>query len=78
MSASPTARTLPRLRREGRTACVVERFNPHAKIRQDLFGFIGVRAIGPWPSRRPLAEDQVQQIHKLPAGYKTKIDDLRR
>lgn len=42
---SPTQRSLKRLREAGYTVQVVERWNPHAKIRQDLFGFIDVLAI---------------------------------
>lgn len=45
--STPTQRTLRRLRDQGYTAAVVERWNPHAKIRQDLFGFIDVLAVGP-------------------------------
>lgn len=45
MASSPTARTLALLRCEGYTAQVVERWNPHARIRQDLFGVIDVVAI---------------------------------
>jgi len=35
------------LRKAGYTAAVVERWNPHAKVRQDLFGFcdiVGIRS----------------------------------
>jgi hypothetical protein len=42
---TPTARTLEELRRQGYTAAVVEHWNPWAKIRQDLYGFIDVLAI---------------------------------
>ena len=42
---SPTQRTLAQLRKDGYTAQVVERWNPHARIRQDLFGFVDVLAI---------------------------------
>jgi hypothetical protein len=42
---SPTQRSLKRLREMGYTVQVVEKWNPHAKIRQDLFGFIDVLAI---------------------------------
>lgn len=42
MASSPTARTLKLLRDAGYTAAVVERWNVHAKVRQDLFGFIDV------------------------------------
>jgi hypothetical protein len=45
MPSSPTARTLERLRRDGYLSQVVERWNPHARIRQDLFGVIDVLAI---------------------------------
>ena len=42
---SPTQRTLAKLRKEGYRAAVVEKWNPHAKIRQDLFGVVDVPAI---------------------------------
>jgi hypothetical protein len=45
MSESPTQRTLKKLRDDGWMAQVVERWNPHARIRQDLFGVIDVLAI---------------------------------
>ena len=45
MPSSPTARTLERLRRDGYLSQVVERWNPHARIRQDLFGVIDVIGI---------------------------------
>jgi hypothetical protein len=44
-SLSPTQRTLAYLREEGYTCAIVERWNPFAKIRQDLFGFIDILAI---------------------------------
>lgn len=40
MSTSPTQRALALCRRYGWTAQVVERWNPHARVRQDLFGCI--------------------------------------
>ena len=42
---SPTSRSLAKLRKEGWLVAVVERWNPYAKIRQDLFGFIDLVAI---------------------------------
>ena len=45
MADSPTARSLKRIRMDGWTAAVTERWNPYAGIRQDLFGFIDVLAI---------------------------------
>ena len=45
MPVSPTQNSLKRLRKDGWTATVVEHWNPHAKIRQDLFGFVDVMGI---------------------------------
>lgn len=42
---TPTARSLAALRADGWTAQVVERWNPHARIRQDLFGIIDLLAL---------------------------------
>ena len=43
--ASPTQRALTYCRKLGWTAEVVERWNPHARIRKDLFGFVDIVAI---------------------------------
>lgn len=43
--ASPTTNSLKRLRAEGWLPAVVEKWNPHARIRQDLYGFIDILAI---------------------------------
>src|SRR6185503_5720272 len=40
--ASPTQRSLAKWREAGAIAQVVERWNPHAKVRQDLFGCIDI------------------------------------
>lgn len=40
MSKLPTARTLEWCRKQGMAAFVTERWNPHARIRQDALGFI--------------------------------------
>lgn len=42
---SPTQRSLKLLRDEGWLAVVVERWNPYAKIRQDLLGFGDILAV---------------------------------
>lgn len=39
---TPTQRSLAHLRKSWPLVAVVERWNPHAKIRQDLFGFIDI------------------------------------
>lgn len=46
MPTSPTQRSLAKLREEGYQVAVVERWNPHARIRQDLFGFADLLAVG--------------------------------
>ena len=45
MATSPTQLTLRLLRDEGWTAEIVERWNPHARVRHDLYGFIDVLAV---------------------------------
>lgn len=42
---TPTQRSLALLREEGYTVAIVEKWNPHVRIRQDLFGFIDLLAI---------------------------------
>jgi hypothetical protein len=44
---TPTQRTLAKLREEGWTAAIVEKWNPHAKIRQDMGGFADILAWAP-------------------------------
>jgi len=51
MKATPTKRTLDRLRKTGHIAQVVERWNERARVRQDLFGFVDVVAIHPAAKR---------------------------
>jgi hypothetical protein len=43
--ATPTSRTLAELRDDGWTAEVVEKWNPHARVRNDLYGFIDILAV---------------------------------
>ncbi len=44
---SPTQYALKKFRDLGYTMAITERWNPYAKIRQDLFGFIDLLAIKP-------------------------------
>ena len=44
---SPTQLSLRKLREEGWTCQITEVWNPHMRIRQDLFGFIDILAIRP-------------------------------
>ena len=43
---SPTQLSLELMRARGYTSAVVEHWNPFARIRQDLFGFIDVLCLG--------------------------------
>lgn len=43
--SSPTQRSLEVMRERGYTVAVTEKWNPHARVRQDLYGFIDVLAI---------------------------------
>lgn len=47
MRTSPTQRTLKLLRDQGFHAAVVEKWNPHAHVRQDLFGWIDIVGVHP-------------------------------
>jgi hypothetical protein len=42
---TPTSRTLDKLRQQGYDAAIVEKWNPYARIRQDLFGCIDIVAV---------------------------------
>jgi hypothetical protein len=44
---SPTARSLAWLRAQGFLPAVVEKWNPGARVRQDLFGFLDIIALRP-------------------------------
>ena len=44
--SSPTQRSLALLRERGFQAEVTERWNPWAKVRQDLFGWVDILALG--------------------------------
>ena len=44
---TPTQRTMKYLREQGATCAVVEKWNQHAGIRQDLFGFVDVLCLEP-------------------------------
>jgi len=47
MKTSPTQRSLAHLRALGWTCTIVEKWNPHAGVRQDLFGFADLLALDP-------------------------------
>lgn len=43
---SPTQRSLAEMRKRGYRCAVVEKWNPHAKVLQDLFGIIDILCVG--------------------------------
>lgn len=45
--STPTQKSLAKMKRLGYVCAIVERWNAHAGIRQDLFGFIDILAVGP-------------------------------
>jgi hypothetical protein len=67
---SPTQRTLAAIRREGALAGIVEKWNSHAFIRQDLFGFVDIIAI--YPDSRRITAIQCTGQHGHPE-HKAKI-----
>lgn len=46
MAITPTQRSLKLMRERGYFCEVVERWNPHARIRQDFAGFIDILCLG--------------------------------
>ena len=44
---SPTQRSVALLKQDGWEVAIVERWNPHVRIRQDLFGFADILAMKP-------------------------------
>lgn len=46
MANSPTSSTLTYLRKLGWRACITEKWNRFAKVRQDMFGFCDIACIG--------------------------------
>src|ERR1700751_4932922 len=44
-SGSPTQRSKAYLENAGYLVAITERWNPHAKVRQDMFGFIDMLAV---------------------------------
>lgn len=73
---TPTQRTLAECRRRGWMSAVVERWNPHAMIRQDLFGFVDIMAIGDIDCPGSPATLAIQVTSTGTAARKAKIDAL--
>lgn len=73
---SPTSRTLAWLRDRGWIAAITEHWNPHARVRQDLFGFLDLVALDPEQRRicgvqttsTPNLSARISKIKALPAA----------
>lgn len=66
-SKSPTQRSLAHLRSEGYQVAIVERWNPHARIRVDLFGIFDLLAI-----RR----DEVLGVQVTASGVSSRVKKI--
>lgn len=72
-SASPTQRSLQYFRKTGWHAGIVERWNSHVGIRQDLFGFVDLILIKPAVFGTTFV--QVSSFGGLPARIRKVLDD---
>lgn len=72
--SSPTARSLKKLRDDGWTAAVTERWNSYQKCRQDLFGFIDIIAfkddltMAVQTTSGAHVQERIEKIRALPAA----------
>lgn len=67
MKTSPTQRSLAYLRKQGWQCAVLERWNPHAMIRQDVWGFADLIAC-----REPVRYGDTEVKTKLPMTIYTR------
>lgn len=66
--SSPTQRSLAILRKQGWLCAITEKWNPHVKIRQDLFGFIDILAIKGnviMGIQACVGDDTMKRVHKI-------------
>lgn len=66
-SKSPTQRTREYLRECGITSAIVEHWNPHARLRQDLFGFADMVAL----------QDRITAIQVTSTGVAARIQKIK-
>ena len=78
MASSPTQRSLKLLRDEGYTAQVVERWNPHARVRQDLFGVIDTAAMIWWSKSQMRWAETQKHEHTGTDGAPIEIKKIER
>lgn len=68
ISLSPTQRSLAYLREQGYLVAIVERWNPHARIRQDLWGWCDLLAI---------RKGEVLAVQVTAAGVSSRIKKIQ-
>jgi hypothetical protein len=73
--SSPTQRSREYFKKLGIASAIVERWNPHAKIRQDVFGFIDLIACVP-PNSPDLFDEKEWMSGHLLAVQTTSDDNL--
>ena len=76
MKTSPTQRTLAELRKRGYLVAIVEKWNPHIRIRQDLWGLfdiIGIRGSETIVVQTTTASNMAARISKIADSDKTPI-----
>ena len=91
MPISPTQRSLKHLKEQGYTVAITEKWNPHARIRQDLFGFVDLLAIregmtlaiqttssNNYADRKKKVQDHENLPKVLSAGWQVRIHGWRK
>lgn len=89
--SSPTTRSKTMLEKDGWTVAIVEKWNPHVRIRQDLFGFADLLAMKPgeiprliqvtssgWASRIAKIKDEPKAAIALAAGFQIEVHGWRK
>jgi len=65
---TPTERSLKYLREKGYLCAIVEKWNPHARIRQDLWGWCDILAI---------KKDEVLAVQVTSTGVSSRIKKIQ-
>lgn len=89
--SSPTTRSKALLTAAGWEVAIVERWNPHARIRQDLFGFADLLAMRPrfnpllvqvtasgWASRIKKIHEEPRALLALQSGFDIEVHGWRK
>jgi hypothetical protein len=68
--SSPTVRSKKLMEKEHYTVAIVEKWNPHAKIRQDLFGFLDLLCVKDSDDRRGVVGVQTTSASNMASRRK--------